>query len=126
MLKQGMKSDQTGAEASLHFISGAETQSQETPHRWQQPCCRPGNVWVKLQRECSQSDLASVAIAWKPASKRGYLLFASFRPGFGRLCSEVRPKAMAGDISQLTAALPRSSAETILFYQVMFVSGKDL
>lgn len=82
----------------------AETQSQETPHRWQQPCCHPDEVLIKFQCGCSRSELARVAAARKPASERGCLLFASFVPGFWRLCFEVSPKAMAESISQHAGA----------------------
>lgn len=70
----------------------AETQSQETPHRWQQPCCCPDEVVIKFQHGCSQNDLACVATARKPASERSHLLFASFRPGFGGFASKSHQK----------------------------------
>ena len=120
--------------ADLRLILKAGTQSQETPHRWQQPCRRPDEVLIKFQRGCCQSYLARVAAAQKPASNCGHLLF---RPGFGKLCFEVLPKAAAGGIlrragaggaADSRAAPPAAKIHccNYTFYQVMFVSGKDL
>lgn len=81
-----MKSVRRPNKSALCFISKAETQSQETPHRWQQPCCHPDKVLITFQLWRSQSDLACVAALPKPASKHGRLLFASCRPSLGRLC----------------------------------------
>ncbi|KAI1241904.1 hypothetical protein IHE44_0005408 [Lamprotornis superbus] len=91
-------------------------------------------ILIKFQCSYAQCDLARTAAVRRPASKCRRLLLESFRPGFGRLCFKVQVKAMAEGISAacwswrcrrtpqpLTAApflrLPRSTAETILFYQ---------